>query len=174
MNIPATHLILLALCLGIAAVWDVARRRIPNPLTASVATLGVGVQLWDRGAPAALSAVAVGVLCLLVLYRAWLAGGIGGGDVKLAAAVAIWIGLSRQLIVFALGTAVAGGIVAAVCYGLSGRAVRREIQANLIGAAALGALPTVARDGDKARVSVPYGIAVAAGAAVALCGRWGI
>ncbi|HEY2899978.1 MAG TPA: A24 family peptidase, partial [Polyangia bacterium] len=119
MTIPAIHLLPLGICLGAAAVWDLAKRKIPNPLTAAVATLGVGVQWWDHGGLAVLSGMASGILSIAVLYRPWLAGGIGGGDVKLAAAVAIWIGLGHWL-PFALGAALAGGVVAAACYALSG------------------------------------------------------
>src|SRR6266478_4456456 len=133
MTIPAIHMVPLAICLGAAACWDLAKRTIPNVLTVSVATLGVGVQVWDNGCLAALSWLAAAVLSITVLYRAWLAGGIGGGDVKLAAASAIWIGLPH-FIDFALATAVAGGAVAVVCFGISSRGARQQIQANLTAA----------------------------------------
>ncbi|HVR60919.1 MAG TPA: A24 family peptidase [Polyangia bacterium] len=177
MTLPATELAALGICLLAAAAWDAARRRIPNALTAIVGALGLGVQGSHGGLWAALSGAVAGILAIAVLYRPWLAGGIGGGDVKLAAAAAIWIGLSRQLVVFALATALAGGVVAALCFALSGRTARRQIQANLTSAAILRELPMIDRQPARqlvpARVSVPYGAAVAAGAFLALCGPWG-
>ena len=173
MTLPATELAVLGICLATAAASDAVRRRIPNALTAIAAVLGLAVQARHGGGPAALSGAAAGILTIALLYRLWLGGGIGGGDVKLAAAAAVWIGLSRQMIVFALATALGGGVVAAVCFALSGRTARREIQANLTSAAVLRELPAIDGRGAPARVSVPYGIAVAAGAFLALCGPWG-
>lgn len=173
MTFPAIHLAALGICLLAAAVWDVAQRRIPNALTAIAAALGIAAQAIHGGALGALSGVAAGVLTIAILYKAWLAGGIGGGDVKLAAAGAIWIGVGRPFLVFALATAVAGGGVAVLCYLLSGRSARRQIQANLTSAAILQELPVIQRESGAARVSVPYGIAVAVGTMVALCGPWG-
>jgi prepilin peptidase CpaA len=175
MTIPAIHLVPLGICLGAAAFWDLARRQIPNTLTVSVATLGLGVQLWDKGLLAALSGVAAGVLSIVVLYRAWLAGGVGGGDVKLAAAVAIWVGLPHMP-TFVLATAIAGGAVAVVCYALSDGGARRQIHGNLTGALLVQELPRISNapgaSGGVRRVSVPYAIAVAVGGAVALCAPW--
>ena len=175
MTLPAVHLIPLGICLGVAAVRDIAQRKIPNTLTVSVATLGIGVQWWDNGWLAALSGVAAALLTVIVLYRPWLAGGVGGGDVKLAAAVATWIGLGH-LTSFALVTALAGGLVAAVCYVLSGREAREQIGGNLVGAALLRELPIIDREAAAVhrRVSVPYGIAIAAGGALALWAPWGL
>ncbi|MEA2701208.1 MAG: prepilin peptidase CpaA, partial [Myxococcales bacterium] len=142
------------------------------------------VQLWDKGLLAALSGVAAGVLSIVVLYRAWLAGGVGGGDVKLAAAVAIWVGLPHMP-TFVLATAIAGGAVAVVCYALSDGGARRQIHGNLTGALLVQELPRISTSstsmpstnapgasGGVRRVSVPYGIAVAVGGAVALCAPW--
>jgi prepilin peptidase CpaA len=183
MIVPAIHVVPLAICLGAAACWDLAKRTIPNVLTVSVATLGVGVQVWDNGCLAALSGLAAAVLSIIVLYRAWLAGGIGGGDVKLAAASAIWIGLPH-FVGFALATAIAGGVVAVICFGISGRGARQQIQANLTGALLMQQLPVIDQrsptaggtvtKGGGARVSVPYGIAVAIGAGMALWAPWGL
>jgi prepilin peptidase CpaA len=191
MTIPAIHLVPLAICLGAAGFWDLARRKIPNVLTVSVASLGVGVQLWDNGFQAAVSGLAVAILSVVVLYRAWLSGGIGGGDVKLAAAVAIWMSWP-QYVTFALVAALAGGGVAAVCYVISGRGARQQMNANLTGALLMRHLPVInqmasgsrgdgavlalapaAKDGGG-RVSVPYGVAVAIGAGMALWAPWGL
>lgn len=195
MTIPAAHLFPLGCCFAAAAYFDISKRRIPNAVTAATALLGLGIQWWDNGFLAALSGLGAGALTVAVLYRVWAGGGIGGGDVKLAAAVAIWVGLGK-IVGYALATAVAGGIVAAICYLLSKATARKEIRDNLVNAAVTQALPQVpprseaSRSGASTdappevlptaspwaagRVSVPYGIAVIVGGAVALWGHWGL
>jgi len=146
--------------------WDLARRRIPNLVTAAVALSGLIVQLVDRGPLALASGVGAAILVMAALYRPWLAGGIGGGDVKLASAVSIWVGMGG-LFWYVLYVAVAGGLVAAVVYALSARAVRREVRANLTLAALDQSLPPVSPQAPG-RLSVPYAMAIAAGAVVTL------
>src|SRR6185503_7323284 len=90
---PASHLLFLGVCLSVGAVWDIAKRRIPNFVTGAVALGGVVVQLVDKGRWSALSGIGAAAVSVALLYRPWVAGGIGGGDVKMAAATAIWVGL---------------------------------------------------------------------------------
>jgi prepilin peptidase CpaA len=95
--------------------------------------------------------------------RSTAAGGIGGGDVKLAAATAVWVGLGK-LPWFALATALAGGIVSLVCFALAGKSARADMRANLTLAVVHGELPQVPT--HKTHVSVPYALAILAGAIV--------
>jgi len=169
MTFPALHLLPLGLCLAVATCWDLAKRRIPNTVAAAAGLSGLVAQALDRGILAAGSGLAAAAIVIALLYRPWMAGGVGGGDVKLAAAVAIWVGLGG-IVKYALGVAVAGGAVAVVAYFCSTRAVRKEMKANLTFAAidqSLQSLPSISPKGPG-RVSVPYGLAIAAGAAVAL------
>ena len=111
MNPHAAHLGLLGTLLAVAVAADVAQRRIPNVVVAPIAMAGLAAQ-WAIGGPSAagLSALgALGVLVLLILP--WMSGKLGGGDVKLIAATAIWIGPSG-LLPFLAFTAVAGAPVA--------------------------------------------------------------
>jgi prepilin peptidase CpaA len=166
LTFPVSHLLPLGVCLVIGTVWDIAKRRIPNFLTAAIALMGLTAQLVDRGGWSALSGVGAAVVSVALLYRPWTAGGIGGGDVKMAAAVAIWVGL-EGMIRYALAVAAAGGVVALIMYVISREDIRQDIKANLTLAALQQTLPSV---DVKAvgRVSVPYGLAIAVGAAVAL------
>ena len=93
-------------------------------------------------------------------------GRFGGGDVKLAAAVAAWVGLDK-LVWFSLATAASGGVVALVCYLRARSAVRADVRNNLTLAFLQGRLPPVSseRGGGAA---VPYALAITAGATVAL------
>lgn len=159
----APHLAPLAVGLLAAVVWDVAARRIPNQLCAVIAAGGLVSQIAASGFLAAANGLAAGTLAVALLYPFWSRGGIGGGDVKLAGAVAIWIGLSR-LPMFCLAAALAGGLVAFVAFVRSSRAARAEMQANLLLTAVQGTAPMISRTA-RGRISVPYGVAIAAGAA---------
>jgi prepilin peptidase CpaA len=164
LNFSLVHLAPLAVALLIAVVWDVWERRIPNAVCAAIAVSGIGVQFWDAGALSASAALGVGVATIAVLMVFWRSGGIGGGDVKLAGAVAVWVG-PGSLLTYWLAAALAGGLVAAVCFFASRRAVRREIRENLTLTALHQTMPDVAAAEADGRVSVPYGVAIALGAA---------
>jgi prepilin peptidase CpaA len=166
LTFPAPHLLPLGVCLVIAIVWDVAKRRIPNVVTGAVALLGVAAQLVDRGGWSMASGLAAAAISVALLYRPWTAGGIGGGDVKMAAAVAIWVGL-EGMIRYALAVAAAGGVVAFFMYFSSRKSVRQDVKTNLTLAALQQTLPTVEVRAEG-RKSVPYGLAIAAGAVFAL------
>jgi prepilin peptidase CpaA len=166
LTFPVSHLLPLGVCLMVGSVWDIARRRIPNVVTGAAALAGVGLQLVDRGWLSMLSGLAAAIVSIALLYRPWMAGGIGGGDVKMAAAVAIWVGLGG-LIRYALAVAAAGGIVALIMYVLSRKAVREEVRTNLTLAVLQQTMPSV-EIRKSGRASVPYGLAIAAGAAFAL------
>ena len=156
--------------LGLGLVWamvgDLRRRRIPNVVAGFIFVAGLAVSGYDGGVRSLLSGLAAAVILVLVLFAPWRTGGLGGGDVKLAAAVGAWVGLSH-LVWFGLATALAGGIVAGVCYLFARAPARAEVRANLILAALHGDLPAEASH-RKGHMSVPYAVAIAAGAAVAL------
>ncbi|SRR6266540_2696261 len=163
MPVPIPHLVPLGLGLGWAAVSDLRRRRIPNAITGFVLVSGLVVTALDGGLLNPLSGLAALVLVVLVLCRPWVVGGIGGGDVKLAAATAVWVGLAG-LPWFALATALSGGVVALVCFAVAGKAARADMRANLTLAVVHGELPAV--PSHKTHVSVPYAVAILAGAVV--------
>jgi prepilin peptidase CpaA len=160
------HLIPLGICLSIAAISDLWKRKIPNSVSAATAVAGLGAQLWDRGGAAALSGLAAAVVTIALLYRPWTLGMMGGGDVKLAGGVAVWVGLGG-LIVYMLAGAVAGGVIALVGYVASRKSIRKEIRQNLVTAVVQQRMPEPAPE-TRGRVSLPYGIAVAVGGLVAL------
>ena len=167
MSLPILDLAPLGLGVAWAVVCDLRRRRIPNAVSGLVFVIGTAVRAFHGGWPAGLSSVAASVLLLAVLFPAWRAGGIGGGDVKLAAATGAWVGLSH-LVWFALAAAVSGGVVAVVCYLLAPPATRADVRANLLLAALRGDLPPAEATHRKGHVSLPYALAIGGGAAVAL------
>ncbi|HEX9243684.1 MAG TPA: A24 family peptidase [Anaeromyxobacter sp.] len=153
---------MLAVLLGIAAAWDVRRRRIPNELTVSIAVAGLVARALASGAPGAASGLAAALVAGVVLWPAWARGALGGADLKLAVGAGTWVGLSR-LVPFALASAVAAGVVGAICYAASSREARQAMRTNLV-QAALGMRVAPPLRSGGGRVSVPAGVAVAVGA----------
>jgi prepilin peptidase CpaA len=168
---PLHLLVLGVLCLA-AALWDLARRRIPNVLVAAVLAGGLFAQATTGGARAALGGLGASAIVFTLLFPLWTRGGIGGGDVKFAFATAVWTGL-HKLPAFLLASALAGGVIAAACYGLSRRDARGTIRSNLWIAMAERQLPEAGttREG-KGRVTVPYAVAIGAGVFAALLIDW--
>jgi prepilin peptidase CpaA len=152
---------LLVVLLVAAAHWDVRKRRIPNALNAAVLLCGLAGALVGEGFWAVPSGLAAGLLTVVLCWVPWIAGRIGGGDVKLAGAAAAFVGL-RFLCEYLLATALAGGLVAVVCFFLSNRTARKEMVTNLK-VAIVGIMPEPSLRGGG-RVSVPYGVASTLGA----------
>ena len=159
------HLSLLGIGLLCAAICDLRIRRVPNVVSAFVLTTGIGISWIDDGFIAALSSLGAAVLAIVCLFALWKAKVLGGGDVKLAAAAAAWVGLAH-FVSFILVTALAGGVVGAIGYLLAGSATRKEVRTNLVLAGLQGQLPPVPSH-RRGHPSVPYAVAIAVGSAVA-------
>lgn len=137
--------------LAVAAAFDLGQLRIPNWVNLALALLFLPA-LWLGPREVSLLAHAgTGALVLAAGLLMFAAGWLGGGDVKLAAACALWLGPGPQLAEFALWTALAGGVLVA-WLGL-GRAAARL---------GLVLLPPALRRGAV----IPYGAAMAAGGAM--------
>ncbi|HET9810091.1 MAG TPA: prepilin peptidase [Sphingomicrobium sp.] len=151
MNFGFTAFLLLAvmLLLVAAAIIDLRTFTISNRLNALVALLALAFW-WSVGLPfwpdaAIRIAVAGGVFALLAL--AFYAGMMGGGDVKLAAALALWFPPVSTLR-FLVFMSIAGGLVTLVIL------VIHRLRSN---------------DG---RPQIPYGVAIALGALPILAQRF--
>jgi prepilin peptidase CpaA len=158
------HLAILGALLALAACADVARRRVPNAIAVALLVAGVAAQ-WAAGgwrAAAAAGAVALAVGAALVLP--WTMRLVGGGDLKLAAATAAWMGTGR-VGTFLLATALAGGAVA-IPFLRGARATVAELVLTAAGGRGGGGGPASA----PAR-RVPLAVAIAVGAAVAAAAR---
>jgi prepilin peptidase CpaA len=153
-----TLLVLIFPVLVIAgALKDLTSFTIPNGISLGliaafpVVALALGLPLAAIG-----MSVAVGVVALVLGMAMFAAGWIGGGDAKLFAAAALWLGLPAALTYLAV-TGVAGGALAMALLGLRSAPMRAVMPAGPAW------FMRLAEPGEN----VPYGVAIAAGALVA-------
>jgi prepilin peptidase CpaA len=143
-----------ALCIaGVACVCDLRSRRIPNVLTLGAAAAGFAYHV-STGGFEALGQSALGWLIgALVFIVPFALRGMGGGDVKLLAALGAWIG-PADAISLGLCTAIAGGVMGiavAIAHGYT-RTALRNVRLLLCHwrVAGLKALPDITLDGSSA------------------------
>jgi prepilin peptidase CpaA len=89
------------------AVVDYRSKRIPNWLTVPAAVLGLIFHLATGGGPGILWALAGFAVGFSLLILPWLLGGGGMGDVKMLAALGVWLGPLGILIAFGVSTMLA-------------------------------------------------------------------
>ena len=150
----------------VGAVTDVRSARIPNRLTytALLAALPLRTALLGLSG---LKSGAIGMLVagglFLLLY---MLGAMGGGDMKLMAAVGAWVG-SKQVMTLILAAALAGGVLAIgriIFRNMVGQTLRntmRLIYYRLTSGLQPHPELNVQSSGSQ---RVPYGVAIAVGA----------
>ncbi len=165
------------------ASWiDYSQRRVPNWLNLALIVAGFVLQGFHFG----WGGIATGVCGLLtgfgLLIVPWMMHGMGAGDVKLLAAIGVWMGPLLTFYSFALGAGI-GGIVAVVMILSTGRlrlacanlgvilakcSSRQMIFSEFGSAKSFGASSQL----------LPYGVPLAAGTLIILAaklfGWWGI
>ena len=150
-NGPFTEILLitLAVLLVVAAVIDLRTYTISNRLNAAVALLAplywfsIALPLW----PDVAIQLALGLGVFLLLAAAFYAGMMGGGDVKLAAALALWFS-PASTVKFLVVMSLAGGVLTLIVAVLH-RARKKE-----------------------GRPEIPYGVAIAFGGLAILTQRF--
>src|SRR5216683_767221 len=104
--------------LAVATFTDLRSRRIPNWLVLPFLVMGVAVSGWLHGWHGIMQSLAgLGVGALFFGILCWM-GGMGMGDVKLCAAIGVWVGPSQMLTALVL-TGIAGGVIA-LCWAVAG------------------------------------------------------
>ncbi|MGD9504773.1 MAG: prepilin peptidase [Syntrophobacteraceae bacterium] len=157
---------------AVAVASDLKSRRIPNTLTvpASIAGLAVNVALhgWEDGPWTAFAGMAIAVIPPLLIF---MLGGMGGGDVKLLAAIGAWLGPEGALSLL-LCTALAGGVMsgALMLARPGGLASLRELKTDARLLLMTGKKLAPHPEGR----TIPYSLAIAVGvlATVFLGGVW--
>jgi prepilin peptidase CpaA len=168
--------VIFSVCL-VAAIWDLASRRIPNFLTFPLITTGLLWSAWVRGPWGFLDALVAATVLALPYVLLFVYGGGGGGDVKLMAGIGAWMGLSMGAIVLML-VALSG-----VLLGVFMALVRRNFNATLRRIAGIGyqlipatqgQVVTGLRNGLSLETSpsqtIPYGVAIFMGICLAIGG----
>ncbi|MXO84652.1 peptidase [Altererythrobacter aurantiacus] len=130
----------LAIALLVAAITDIRSRKIENRLVLAVAVVAPafwwasGVSLW----PGVAMQIGFALVVFAILYAIWSFGLIGGGDIKLLTAIALWttpVPFLQMLMVMAL----AGGVLSIIFAILHFKRKRSD------------------------RIQVPYGVAITVG-----------
>ena len=164
---------LLALLI-LAALGDLRERRIPNWLTGGVAALYPLYVLASPIPVAWLSALGLAAAAFVIGLVMFARNMVGGGDVKLIAALTLWAG-SEQLLLFGLVTSLAGGALAlgSLWYQRWGALIQAHLAGlgwNPAPAGTAEPAPAAASEGESApaaaatlTATLPYGIAIAAG-----------
>ncbi len=156
------------ICAGlllIAAARDVASRTIPNFIPVLLFLLGVALQLNAAALPTALLAAG---LVFVAAALAWRVGLMGGGDVKLLAALALCVPPAAVLSLV-MATGLAGGVL-----GLLYLALRRvpRFSCSVRREPTLRPLPARVLRAEWWRIGrgspLPYGVAIAAGGLITL------
>ena len=148
-----------------SALVDLACRRVPNPLTLSIAALGVALAAAHAtgvGVAQAFGGLAVGLLLMLPGFAI---GATGGGDVKLFAALGTMLGPTRTGVAFLYTALVGAALALAMAWRRQQLATTIERAAALAGGAAAGDIEHPARHNRFA-----YAPAIALGALAAALG----
>ncbi len=132
-----------------ASVVDIRTRTIANGLNLTIALMAplfwwaMGVDLW----PDAAIRVGVAVAVFLLFALAFQIGAMGGGDVKLAAALALWFAPGNTIFLIVI-MSLAGGLLTLIIM------IEHKLKKN------------------EGRPEVPYGVAIAFGALWLLAQRF--
>ena len=150
---PQSLALIVAVLLLAAAIEDAVRLRISNLIVllvlvaavVAVVIAGPELELWKN--------LAVFLALLAIGTPMFAAGKLGGGDVKLLAAVGLWFDFAGALWMI-LAVVLAGGLLALVVLMLRAVGSSEEIRRRVVLL--------------RPRGGIPYGVAIAAGALIAM------
>ena len=152
---------LLPLLAVAAGVFDFIAMRIPNWLNAAIALSMVAVALL-MGMPLHLFGLHLltGAVVLVLGFGLFAGGFIGGGDAKLLAAVALWMGWPQVVMVLGV-TSLAGGALAIAMKAWQAIRIEHTVRDT-----------AWLKQVFRAKLDLPYGAAIAVGAVVAYPDTW--
>jgi prepilin peptidase CpaA len=156
-------------CAGVAVVFDLRERRIPNWLTGPALLFGLVLHLMLGGFAQLGWSLAAALIAGTVFMVFYVAGGMGAGDVKLIAALAAIAGIA-DVANLLLATVIAGGVFAVALAAYRG-ALRRTL-GNVVALAVhhrvngLTAHPEL-NVSNRTALRLPYALPIALGCVIA-------
>lgn len=155
---------------AVACIIDIRTSRIPNVLTLTSLVVAVAAHAAAPTGHGLLAALVGALTGLAIFFPVFALGGLGGGDVKLMAALGAWVGWS-PVVWTALYTAVAGGVLA-LGWGYAHGYLRHAFR-NLRSLATLwlieGVRPMPPLTLDEGRgPRLPYAVPILAGVALTI------
>ncbi len=161
----ALQLIILFLGIGIFAVvayGDIRTRRIPNEMIVAILALAACRIALDGDPHAGLYTLAAAAGLFVATFLLFWRGLLGGGDVKLIGATALLVGY-HNFFEFLFVMSVSGALIAVAVLARNRLGLRRATALDL------DAEDQAAEDREaSARLTVPYGVAIAAAGMVSL------
>ena len=159
-----------ALSLAVATVIDLRSQRIPNALTVPTALAGLAYHLLIQGPQGLWFSLAGLGLGLGLMLAPFLFRVMGGGDVKLMAAVGAWVGPQVVLVAFLL-TSLAGGVYALAVLARRAEALRSvfaRLRPALYATCATGEFHYQPAPESAGLPKLCYGLAIALGTVAAM------
>jgi prepilin peptidase CpaA len=158
--LEALILVVFPFCMAFAAISDMLSMTIANRVAVVlVATFAVVAPLTGMDWTTYAWHFAAMFTVLLVTFALFALGGMGGGDAKLLAATALYMGMSIQLVQYLVFSAFLGGLLTVAILSFRGSALSVYTGRSLF-----------LRNFTDAQKGVPYGIALGAGGLLAYPG----
>lgn len=148
----------------LAAIVDLRIRRVPNYLTVPAAVLGLAYHSLAPNGSGFLFAISGFAVGFAILLLPWILGGGGMGDVKLLAALGVWLGPVLILVAFAGSALFAAVMALMVIFFNTLQHGLMSSQQKYLAAGIPGQVPTdheTALNQAKKRRVVPFAVPVA-------------
>lgn len=163
---------LVSLLVGMAAccIADFRSRTIPNGIIVAMLAAAFALQAIGRGTSGIGIAIAGMLAASVPLLPAFALGGIGGGDVKMMAAIGAFLGPKLALVALVAGM-VAGGIVMVIELARRGRLsekTRETFRRTRESVTTRSTSPLRLDDSDPETISLPYSFPLAFGTLLVL------
>jgi prepilin peptidase CpaA len=174
-SIPVPALVVLV-CTAIAAVTDWKNFTISNSITLPLIVIGVFYHAISNDDIWLLDSVGAVCLVAAILFVPYLMGVMGGGDLKLMAAIGAWLGI-RQTLYVLIASSIVAGLYALILLLQSAERKRTllNFQVMYYKLRSLGAhlgpderIETLVGQEDRRRRVIPFGVMVAVGVIIVL------
>jgi prepilin peptidase CpaA len=173
---PIVMQVLVLVIVGIAAMYDVRYRRIPNWLAVTGIAFGMSLNIFLFGwRGLRLSLLGFG-LAFAIYFPLYLLHGMGAGDVKLMTSVGAIVGWADWLGIF-IFTAIVGGVAAIVLLLIRSRLRRGLSNVGYLLRELLSFRAPHARNeeldvGSSKSMKLPHGVVIACGCGMFLGAAW--